>query len=267
MHFSNCDVLEWFYDFALLSIVLSLKKTSSIWASRACNLGQFQKRSFTFGYWPLVTLTHSLVVVGRHRRARHTFVWVQPVAWQPPILKITNGQTPFNSSPPTVWINLGASPTGWRPFAFTSISVKGKYIHIYTHKKQRTNKSPNTHTHTKTTFKFGKTRWHFTHLFVVCHPNLRINFLSIFFLAEKSSHGYFTWWVGYVGHVLVFVCVSMFLNTEGKSMGTKACNGFGRCKSLKSWVSSGFSPQFTLTSRITVSGWWWLLFFFTQGDT
>lgn len=188
MHFSK-DVLEWFYDFALLSIVLSLKKTSSIWASRACNLGQFQKRSFTFGYWPLVTLTHSLVVVGRHGLARHTFVWVQPVAWQPPILKITNGQTPFNSPPPTVWINLGASPTGWRSFTFCIyFNLSKRKIHTHIHTQEPKNKQIPQHTHTQKQlfFKFGKTRWHFTHLLVVIQIFRSIS-LHFFFL-QKNRH-------------------------------------------------------------------------------
>lgn len=191
MHFSNCDVLEWFYDFALLSIVLSLKKTSSIWASRACNPGQFQKRSFTFGYWPLVTLTRSLVVVGRHRLARHTFVWVQPVAWQPPILKITNGQTPFNSSPPTVWINLGASSTGWRSFTFCIyFNLSERKIHTHIHTQEPKNKQIPQHTHTQKQLFFLSLEKpddtsHTCLLFVI---QIFGSIFSLFFFLQKNCH-------------------------------------------------------------------------------
>lgn len=187
--------------FALLLIVLSLKTTYSIWVSKACDTGQFQKRSFTFGNWPHVTLTRSLVVVGGTGwRGTHSMGSANGLA---------TSHSQDNQRPDS--IQLFPSHCGDQPW---SISHQVKIIHLL-HLLQSQLKE-NTHTHTRTKEQTNppkqknKNQTFFlslekpdgiSHTCLWCLPSKSSDQFSLhfFFLAEKSSHGYFTRWVGMSG--------------------------------------------------------------------
>ena len=132
---------------------------------------------------------------GGHRLARHTFYGFSQ--WL--------GNLPFSRQPtarlhPTLPLPLCGStlehlPPGedHSPFAFTSISAEGKYIYTHTRTKEQTN-PPKQKNKNQTFFLSLEKPDGISHTCLWCLPSKSSDQFSLhfFFLAEKSSHGYFT---------------------------------------------------------------------------